>query len=114
MMRRCDRSMKTTKAISAKANKAMITIAPPPTPAPVRPWSRRPAIARGNSATMPAKMISETPLPTPRDERTFPRSVFLQNFVLPNVFFHVTATYLNLRNMGVDVGKMDFLAAPDA
>ena len=52
-------------------------------------------------------------LPTPRGERTFPRAVFLQNFVLPNIFFHVTATYLNLRNIGVDVGKMDFLAAPE-
>ena len=34
--------------------------------APVRPRSRRPASAAGNSATMPAKMISEMPLPMPR------------------------------------------------
>ncbi len=52
-------------------------------------------------------------LPSPRGERTFKRRVLLQNFIVPNVYFHVMATYLNLRNMGVDVGKMDYLAAPD-
>lgn len=36
---------------------------------------------------------------------------FLQTFVLPNVFFHTTATYLILRHNGVDVGKRDFLGA---
>ena len=34
--------------------------------APVRPSSRAPASACGRLATMPAKMISEMPLPTPR------------------------------------------------
>ena len=34
--------------------------------APVRPSSKVPAKALGSSATMPAKMISEIPLPTPR------------------------------------------------
>ncbi len=53
-------------------------------------------------------------MPTPRGELTFPRQVFLQNFIVPNVFFHVVAAYLILRNMGVDVGKMDYLAAPDS
>lgn len=34
---------------------------------------------------------------------------YLRGWVLPNVFFHVTATYLILRHNGVDVGKRDFL-----
>jgi hypothetical protein len=38
------------------------------------------------------------------------RDQFLLGFVLPNVHFHVTAAYLNLRNAGVPLGKADFLA----
>ena len=41
---------------------------------------------------------------------TMKRHQFLQNFILPNVYFHVTAAYLNLRNAGVPLGKSDFLA----
>ncbi|MDZ7626960.1 MAG: DUF1993 domain-containing protein [Parvularculaceae bacterium] len=41
---------------------------------------------------------------------TMKRRQFLQNFVLPNVYFHVSAAYLNLRNAGVPLGKSDFLA----
>ena len=36
---------------------------------------------------------------------------FLQTFVIPNVFFHATATYLILRHNGVDIGKRDFMGA---
>ena len=34
---------------------------------------------------------------------------YLTGFVLPNLYFHVTATYLILRSAGVELGKMDFL-----
>ena len=34
---------------------------------------------------------------------------FLQRWVLPNFFFHVTTAYDILRHNGVDVGKLDFL-----
>ena len=34
---------------------------------------------------------------------------YLLNFVLPNLFFHVTTAYDILRANGVDVGKRDFL-----
>ena len=34
---------------------------------------------------------------------------YLRHFVLPNFYFHVTATYLILRHNGVELGKMDFL-----
>ena len=62
---RTERSMKTIKAMTAMAirNTPMIRNADS---APVRPSSSVPAIAEGTSATMPEKMISEMPLPTPR------------------------------------------------
>ena len=47
----------------------------------------------------------------PDSEMTLPRSAYVQNFILPNVYFHVTAAYLILRQLGVDLGKRDFLAA---
>ncbi len=46
------------------------------------------------------------------NEMTLPRRAYLQNFILPNLYFHVTATYLILRHIGVDVGKRDYLAVP--
>ena len=40
---------------------------------------------------------------------TMKGQAYLQRFVLPNFFFHVTTTYALLRHAGVDLGKMDFL-----
>jgi uncharacterized protein len=34
---------------------------------------------------------------------------YLNHFVLPNVYFHLTAAYAILRHCGVEVGKQDFL-----
>jgi len=34
---------------------------------------------------------------------------YLLNFVLPNLFFHITTAYAILRHNGVEIGKMDFL-----
>jgi hypothetical protein len=36
---------------------------------------------------------------------------YLNHFVLPNVYFHLTAAYAILRHCGVDIGKRDFLGA---
>jgi uncharacterized protein len=36
---------------------------------------------------------------------------YLNHFVLPNFYFHITAGYAILRHCGVDVGKRDFLGA---
>jgi hypothetical protein len=36
---------------------------------------------------------------------------YLNHFVLPNVYFHLTAAYAILRHCGVNVGKEDFLGA---
>jgi uncharacterized protein len=51
-------------------------------------------------------------VPVGPEEQTFKRAVFLQNFIIPNLYFHVTATYIILRHIGVDIGKRDFLAVP--
>jgi len=34
---------------------------------------------------------------------------YLLQFVVPNVYFHITTTYAILRHNGLDIGKMDFL-----
>ena len=36
---------------------------------------------------------------------------YLNHFVLPNFYFHVTAAYTILRHCSVDIGKQDFLGA---
>jgi uncharacterized protein len=38
-------------------------------------------------------------------------SDYLNHFVLPNFYFHLTAAYAILRQCGVDIGKRDFLGA---
>ena len=42
----------------------------------------------------------------------FKGEVFLKSFSLPNFFFHVTTTYALLRHNGIELGKMDYLGAP--
>jgi hypothetical protein len=36
---------------------------------------------------------------------------YLNHFVLPNFYFHLTAAYAILRHLGVDIGKRDFIGA---
>jgi hypothetical protein len=33
----------------------------------------------------------------------------VQNFVLPNFYFHITTAYALLRQQGVPIGKRDYL-----
>lgn len=40
----------------------------------------------------------------------FDGATYLTGFVLPNVYFHTTMVYAILRNAGIAVGKLDFLA----
>jgi hypothetical protein len=42
-------------------------------------------------------------------EMPFTAEDFVLSFSLPNIYFHVTATYLILRGAGVPLGKRDFL-----
>lgn len=39
---------------------------------------------------------------------------YLLQFVLPNLYFHVTAAYALLRREGAPLGKTDYIAGPDA
>ncbi|ATG89725.1 DUF1993 family protein [Methylomonas koyamae] len=47
----------------------------------------------------------------PRHDRTstFTGLSYLTDFVLPNVYFHVTTTYAILRHNGLEIGKKDYL-----
>lgn len=40
---------------------------------------------------------------------TFAREAFVHEWIMPNLYFHVTAAYLILRRLGLDVGKKDYL-----
>jgi hypothetical protein len=42
-------------------------------------------------------------------DTTFLGQAYLLNFVLPNLYFHITTTYAILRHNGVDIGKKDFI-----
>ena len=44
-------------------------------------------------------------------EFKFNGKTYLQNFLLPNVYFHATTAFNILRHNGVEIGKMDFLGA---
>ena len=46
---------------------------------------------------------------TPFGEIHFTGEVYVQTFVLPNVYFHCATAYNILRHNGVDLGKRDFL-----
>jgi hypothetical protein len=47
-----------------------------------------------------------------KETLTFAGQAYLLFFILPNVYFHVTTTYDILRHCGVELGKRDFLGAP--
>jgi hypothetical protein len=44
-------------------------------------------------------------------ELNFACEPYLLNFVLPNLFFHLTTAYDILRHQGVPLGKMDYLGS---
>lgn len=64
------------------------------------------------SAPMDADPDAEIRVPMGKEERSFTRINFLQHFILPNLYFHTTTTYLILRHLGVEIGKLDFMAVP--
>lgn len=63
-----------------------------------------------DQAKIDANPDGDITVPMRDQSLTMKRHQYLLNFVLPNVYFHTTAAYLNLRNMGVPLGKSDFLA----
>lgn len=42
-------------------------------------------------------------------DRNFIGQPYLLDYVLPNLYFHITAAYAILRHNGVDIGKKDYL-----
>jgi hypothetical protein len=51
-------------------------------------------------------------LQTRTGDRHFKGLNYLRDYVLPNVYFHTTATYAILRHNGVELGKNDFIGVP--
>jgi len=41
--------------------------------------------------------------------RTFTGMPYLLNYVLPNIYFHISTAYGILRHNGVEIGKNDFI-----
>lgn len=48
--------------------------------------------------------------PVGQETMTMKRGDYLTTFILPNLYFHVTMAYANLRACGVPLGKGDYLA----
>jgi hypothetical protein len=53
----------------------------------------------------------EITLAFPNGSMSFSGQMYLLNFVLPNLFFHITTAYAILRHNGVQLGKMDYMGA---
>ncbi len=61
---------------------------------------------RGAFADAEDKAIT---LKFPNSEFNFSGKDYLNNFAMPNVYFHITTVYAILRNQGVPLGKQDFM-----
>lgn len=55
---------------------------------------------------------AEISFPVGPETMTMKRRDYLLNFILPNLYFHATTAYANLRACGAPLGKGDFLARP--
>ena len=74
---------------------------------------RAPSIRSLDASALDADPDGPISFPAGGDnEMTLPRRAYLQNMILPNLYFHVTASYAILRQLGVEIGKRDFLAVP--
>ena len=71
-------------------------------------------------ATVPSDALDgredvDITFPVARDKtRTMKGEAYLKHWALPNFFFHVTTAYALLRHNGVDLGKADYRAGPQA
>ncbi|MGK6320646.1 DUF1993 domain-containing protein [Sphingomonas sp. DT-204] len=57
------------------------------------------------------KEAAEVVLQTPHGNVPFTGLSYVQGFLLPNFYFHVTTAYALLRMKGVPLGKLDYLGA---
>ncbi len=63
-----------------------------------------------DAAAIDADPDGEVTFPAGRDQTmTLPRSIYVLNGVIPNVGFHASMTYGILRQIGVPLGKRDFM-----
>ena len=69
------------------------------------------AVQAADYAALNADPMSIVTLETPRGNLEFPKQLYLSNFLLPNIYFHTSMAYAILRHGGVELGKLDFLAA---
>jgi hypothetical protein len=53
--------------------------------------------------------LNEISIPRGTEIRVVQGQSHLLNNILPNFYFHITTAYAILRNLGLDVGKQDFL-----
>ncbi|MAL08723.1 MAG: hypothetical protein CMF74_03535 [Maricaulis sp.] len=67
-------------------------------------------VAGLDGAAIDANPEGEVTFPAGRDKTmTLPRGVYALNAVIPNIGFHASMTYAILRNLGVPLGKRDFM-----
>jgi hypothetical protein len=64
-----------------------------------------------DSKAIDASAEREITFPLGKSQGHMKGSDYLNHFVLPNFYFHLTAAYAVVRHCGVDVGKRDFLGA---
>ncbi|MEQ1930190.1 MAG: DUF1993 domain-containing protein [Parvularculaceae bacterium] len=65
-----------------------------------------------DKAKIDANPDTEISFPVGQETMTMKRRDYLMNFLLPNLYFHATTAYANLRACGAPLGKGDFLARP--
>lgn len=66
-------------------------------------------VKAADRATIDGKEEAEIVLTFPNGVFHFTGRTFVQTFVLPNFYFHVSMAYALLRMRGVPVGKLDYL-----
>lgn len=73
---------------------------------------RAEAIIKGlDKSALDANPDGDVTVPMGPMEMTLPRVAFAQTWILPNLYFHVMTAYMILRNIGVDIGKRDYLVS---
>lgn len=68
-------------------------------------------VAMQNAAVIDLDPEKKVSLDTPSGQMQFNKRTYLLNFLMPNLYFHASMVYALLRHGGVELGKMDFLAA---
>jgi len=66
-------------------------------------------LKEAKEADFEGKQASEVVLTTQKGDQKFTGTSYLLNFALPNFYFHYTTAYAILRNLGVEIGKRDYL-----